>query len=235
MRFKKVNSLLIIVNKNIPHEAKQNLSAYGKLIEFYTEGIVDEYLSGHPDLFFTVVNNQLIYSPSVPIHIIQKLDTDKKKNCGFSHLMNKYPDCASYNAVVTKSLLIHKTEITDQAIKNACKEKSIINVNQGMTRCSLVALNDSAFITSDDGIFRTLKSENYKVLRVNSQGIILPGMPYGLFGGTCGLHDEKLFILGSLRYYHDGEIVRDFCNHNSVSIIELYEGPLFDGGSILFF
>ena len=235
MKCLKVISVLIIINKILPEKAKKRLSEFGSLIEVDTKNIVDDYLSGHPDVFFTLINNRLIYSPSLPANIITQLETNGVRlTQGKSFLKNTYPECAAYNAVVTKDLIIHKTDITDIIIKENCSFHKFINVNQGMTRCSLIPITDNAFITSDKGIFRTLKSEGYDTLLVGTEGIILPGKSYGLFGGTCGVYGKDLFLTGKLKYFGSGRLVSDFCNKHSINIIELYDGPLFDGGSILF-
>jgi hypothetical protein len=231
----KVNSMLIIINKNLPEPAKHRLADFGNILELETENIVDKYLSGHPDIFFSYVDNKLIYSPSLPDEIkntlkIQNIITEPGK----TYLKSDYPYCAGYNCLVTNKLLIHKSEITDPVVKLNCREKNIINVNQGMTRCSTVAITENAFITSDNGIYNTLSAHGYEILLVKTEGIQLPGQSYGLFGGTCGVFNNNLFIAGSLDHYIDGKRVSDFCKRHTIKVIELYDGPLFDGGSILF-
>jgi hypothetical protein len=97
-----------------------------------------------------------------------------------------------------------------------------------------LALKENNFITSDEGIYKTLISHGLKTLLVSTNNIILPNHRYGLFGGTCGIHEDKVFFIGSLANYKDGNKVRNFLESLGYCIIELYNGDLFDGGTILF-
>ena len=115
-----------------------------------------------------------------------------------------------------------------------CKDLIKINVKQGFTRCSILPFKNNSFITSDEGICKTLNEYKFDYLYVNPSDIVLHGHKNGFFGGCCGVYENKIFIIGSLKYFLEGEKVKDFINKNGGEIIELYDGPLFDGGSILF-
>jgi len=227
--------MLIIANKKIPEEAKNSLQKYGELDMLETSGITEDSISGHPDLFFCKANNKLILAPNLPESYKDILET---KNISFiegkSNVGIKYPEAACYNAVITEKYLIHKSNITETEIINDCNNLSKIYVNQGFTRCSLLALKENYFITSDEGIYKTLISQELQVLLVSPNDIILPGHSYGFFGGTCGIYEDILFIIGNLNFYKDGESIRKFVQSLNYTIIELYNGPLFDGGSIIF-
>jgi hypothetical protein len=45
---------------------------------------------------------------------------------------------------------------------------------------------------------------------------------------------DKVFINGSLKFYKEGEKVRDFLKELDYEILELMQGPLVDIGSIFF-
>ena len=49
-----------------------------------------------------------------------------------------------------------------------------------------------------------------------------------------GVHGNMVFIIGSLDHHHEGNSIRSFLENLKYEIIELYDGPLYDGGSILF-
>ena len=227
--------MLIIVDKKIPDEAKNNLQKYGELVLLETTGITEESISGHPDIFFCETQNKLIIAPN----ITEKFKTILTQNNilfneGKYNVGLKYPEAAHYNAVLTDNYLIHRTDITEKEILNDCDDLSMIHVTQGFTRCSLLALKENNFITSDEGIYKTLNSLCLKTLLVSTENIILSGHRYGLFGGTCGIHEDKIFFIGSLANYKDGGKVKIFLELLGYSIVELYNGDLFDGGSILF-
>jgi hypothetical protein len=227
--------MIIVADKRIPARAKKSLADYGKVILFSSEGITYPAISCHPDIFFCKMQNELIVAPNLP----EKYKKILAKNAipfieGESAMGEKYPDTSRYNAVCTEKYLIHNFRYTDSAISNHEVELDLIHSGQGYTRCNLLALKDDHFITSDAGISRVLNGYGLKNLYVDPSDILLPGMKHGFFGGACGIHDNKVFILGNLGKFQNGERVREYLDALEYEIVELYDGPLFDGGSILF-
>ncbi|MGD0710126.1 MAG: DUF6873 family GME fold protein [Bacteroidales bacterium] len=227
--------MLIIADSRIPTEAKNKLEKYGELVLLKTSGITENSISGHPDIFFCNTSAGLIIAPNLPQQFKENL---RDKNVSFIEgilpVGKTYPDAARYNAVITNHYLIHRIDISDAAIINDCKELVQINVKQGFSRCSLLPLKNNYYITSDEGIYKTLLQNKRKVLLVSPEGIILQDHQNGFFGGACGLNGNQLFILGTLKHYKDGKKVKSFAKSLGYEIIELYAGPLFDGGSIIF-
>ena len=227
--------MLIIVDKKIPEEAKAKLMHWGKLMEIETTGIVYPAISGHPDIFFTQTEDKLVVAPNLPSKYYNILKSEKiNYQIGEIPVGKSYPETAKYNAVVTSKYLVHNTKITDAKILKLCGGKTKIHVNQGYTRCNLIFLNDDSAITSDAGIDGKLSGNGVNVLSVTTEGISLPGFKNGFFGGCCGVFRDKLFVLGSLDKYPDGEKVRDFVGKLNFQIVELCETVLYDGGGVLF-
>lgn len=223
----------ILADKRIPETAKQNLADYGKLLFLDTSGIVYPQISGHPDIFFCKGENELIYAPDVPVELVEKLSTANIRLVkGESKLGSSYPETASYNAVICNKRIIHNRTITDQKIDRLYPGFQKLDVNQAYTRCNLLPLTNDKFITSDKGIENSLMKSGFEVLYVNPEKIVLPGFDHGFFGGACGIHKNRVFIIGNLDHFPDGKAVRKFLRQHE--IIELYDGPLFDGGSLIF-
>ena len=226
---------LILCDERLPSPAKIRLSDFGELIEIHTGNITYAAVSGHPDIFCCPAGDVMVVSPSLPEKYTDLFtDFGIKWTYGTKPTAFSYPDSAFYNAVVTKDLLIHNLLITDPIIKKLAGNRKQINVNQGYTRCNLLPLPDDAFITSDKGIFKALNLEGFEVLYVNPTGIVLDGFPNGFIGGVCGVNGNDVFIAGSLTFYKEGQKIKDFLLEHSLNIIELYDGPLVDGGSIFF-
>ncbi len=227
--------MIIIGNKNIPDQAFKQLGKYGKILPFETNGITYPAISDHPDVFFCSSGKQLIIASNTPEEFKRAL-TDNQVSYieGHSEVGNKYPETSRYNAVITEHFLIHNLQITDNKIKEVCADKTAIHVNQAYTRCNLLPLKNDSFITSDKGIYKTLIANRLNVLYVNPQGIILPEFKHGFFGGTCGVYKNQVFILGSLSKFPDGRKVEAFLTDVDYQIVELYDGSLFDGGSMVF-
>lgn len=119
-------------------------------------------------------------------------------------------------------------------ITRALDELHPIHVDQGYCRCNLLALKNDHYITSDPGIYKTLQRLHLNALLVSPEGIHLEGFPHGFFGGCCGVWEEKVFVNGSLNLYKDGDRAREYLDKLGYKIVELYDGPLMDCGSILF-
>jgi hypothetical protein len=224
--------MLIIADKKIPEQAKTQLKEFGELFEFETDGIVGKDISGHPDIFMCKVNHSLIVSPQAPATLQDAL---KKHGISFQSgqavINDTYPLCAAYNAVMTERCLIHLLKATDKSIIEYAEGLITLDVKQGFTRCSLLPVGDG-FITSDYGISRKLKENGCDTLYVDPDDIVLPGHRHGFFGGCCGLMGNMVLINGSLRQFGDGPRVADFILGKGYRYFELYQGPLFDCGSI---
>jgi hypothetical protein len=231
----KLIRMIIIADQRIPEPAKKKLEVYGKLVLLKTSGIVYDSISGHPDIFICSVNEKLVVAPNLPESYQSIL---KKNNVSFlqgeSKVGDKYPETAAYNAVYDGKLLIHNFRYTDSVITRIGEDTDLVHVSQGYTRCNLFPLRDNNFITSDQGIQRVLEQIGFHVLYVDPLDILLPGVKHGFFGGCCGIHGNDVFIVGSLSKFGPGSEVREFIETCGHRIIELYDGPLFDGGGLLF-
>lgn len=227
---------MIIADQRIPQQAKEQLLLLSDVVFFESNAITYPAVSGHPDIFFCKANHNLIVAPNLPEKFKEEF---KKRNLTFLEgekpVGKEYPATAIYNAVITENFLIHNLKYTDNTILEASRNLEMINVNQAYTRCNLLALPGDKFITSDRGIEKTLKRKNLKVLFVSPEEIILPGFEHGFFGGSCGFYDGKLFILGNLDHFSPGKVLQNFLDKAKIDVVELYDGPLFDGGSILIF
>lgn len=226
---------LILCDKRLPTPAKIRLAEFGEVIGIIGKNITSPAISGHPDVFCCPVGETLVISPALPSEYTEIFNVNAIKWVyGVQPNGIAYPDSAIYNAVVTDHLLIHNLTITDPKILELAGTRKQIHVNQGYTRCNLRPLPGEKFITSDKGILTILTKEGFEVLYVNPEGILLEGFPNGFIGGVCGVFENTVFFAGSLTFFNEGQKIKDFLSLYSLNIIELYDGPLFDGGSIIF-
>lgn len=225
--------MVILVNKNIPKQALQRLSAFGNLILIQTKGITYSAIAGHPDIFFCLVGNGLVVAPNVPEAIKIRLSKQKLSwKEGYEAVGGKYPKTARYNCVVTEDFLIGNKDFIDKKIWESAINKVFIHVKQGYTRCNLLPLADNRFITSDKGIEKALTEKNLEVLYISPEDILLPGFEHGFIGGTAGVYNDRVFFIGKLDYFTEGEKIKHYLS--GFEIVELYDGPLFDGGGLFF-
>ena len=231
----------IIASAAMPAEAKESLSKIGSVTWLHPSDKAYPSISSHPDIFFFCKDERhcdsVICSPNIPVgtrHALSVLDIKE----GISSVGEKYPNTCRYNAVGVGNILIHNMLYTDLSIKNLygkISTKSVqISVNQGYTRCNLLALDERNFITSDLGIKRVLEEKGCNVVYVDPHQITLPGQDYGFFPGCCGLVDDCVVVCGALKHLKECKELRKFIRRNGVKIIELYDGKLVDVGSIFF-
>jgi len=225
--------MIIIADNRIPEQAKVALENYGEVLYLESHGITYPAIAGHPDIFLCQVNEQLIVAPNTPATLKEYLTKMSVLFInGESEVGEKYPQTAPYNAVVSDKFIIHNQNVTDSKIKELTVGKEFIHVNQAYTRCNLIPLENNRFITSDNGIEKTFLRHGFEVLFVNPNGIILSGFKNGFIGGTCGIFEDKIVFIGNLNHFPEGNKIQKFVS--DYEILELYNGPLFDGGSVIF-
>ncbi len=243
----------IIADSRMPEEAKKNLKKLGNVLFLNPTEITYNSISSHPDIFFFQKDDALIYAPNAPKRIIKELKKRKIKLIeGKKEVGKKYPETVPYNAVGIGNLLIHNLKYTDETILSSYENH--INVNQGYTRCNLLALNENAFITSDVGIFNAVNSqqstvnslypheslvetygrtsERISVLYIDPKQIRLEGQKNGFFPGCCGVWKNNLIVCGSTKNLKEKAELDKFLKDNNFNLIELYDGELIDVGSV---
>jgi len=227
--------MLILCDSKMSMVAKAKLSEFGKVVEFATERITYEAISGHPDIFFCKTPGGLVVAPNLPAKYFNILDQNSIPYAkGKPPVGKTYPESARYNALVTKKYIIQNPQITDPVIAELNPGYKIIPVKQGYVQCNLLALPNDTFFTSDRGIEKSLLQHKIDVLFVNPSCIKLYGFEHGFFGGTCGLQENNLFVCGSLKNFKEHARIESFTELAGVSIIELYDGQPVDVGTILF-
>jgi len=223
--------MLIIVDSKIPEKAKDKLAQFGDIFNLQTQDIVYPAISGHPDIFVFQHDNKLIIAPQSPQNLIDKLHYENIDfQFGEKDLGSKYPLTTPYNISYRKGIFIGNRKNADSTIIALSQGKNWIESPQAYARCNSIILDSEHIITSEISVNKTIPNSLY----INPKGILLEGFEYGFFGGCAGIYDQKLFILGSLKYHLQGNDIKEYCEKASYEIVELYDGPLFDGGGLMF-
>ena len=227
---------IIVASSLMPDEAKQTLAKMGEVVWLEPNCTVYPSISTHPDIFFCQYEpDKLVFAPDTKSEYIAALHkAGVKMTKGKSPLGNAHPDTVHYNACATRNMLIHNLKYTDSRILDIFEGKEKINVKQGYTRCNLLALNENAFITSDEGIRHELEQRGFDVLFIDPHQIRLEGHENGFFPGCCGVWRNQLVVCGDTSRLKEKKELDGFLEHNNFGLIELYHGELVDLGSILF-
>lgn len=150
-----------------------------------------------------------------------------------SSLGKKYPSNIALNSLILDNYFIHNLNFSDENLIESQKNKTLVNVKQGYTKCSSLVVNDHSIITSDKGIYNSLLKYNFDILLVPPGDIILDGLDYGFIGGTGGLiNSSTMAFFGSLEKYAYGEEVKKFLKKHNVNPIYLNNSKLYDRGSL---
>ncbi len=225
--------MLILADARMPQEALARLAQYGELITVASQGITYQAISGHPDIFFCPTPQGLVYAPNTPAEIISKL---QERNIllieGHHPVGDKYPETARYNAFHNDHFFVHHPHITDNTLAERVKDKIAIPVRQAYTRCNLVEAA-GLYITGDPGISGALEQQGLTTFGISQQQIVLPGCAHGFFGGCTAVMGNKLLVCGNLDHLPEGRSLTMALQQRGIQIVSLYEGPLWDGGSIL--
>lgn len=228
-------SMLIIIDARIPESAIEKLEEFGTIFKLESFGTVYPSISGHPDIFMFQKEDLVIIAPNSPKSLIDALKQHRITFLrGKEKLGNKFPETSYYNAVSTPDYLIHKQEHSTSCMLRHSVNKKFISVSQAYTRCNLLALPDGTFITSDKGIEQALKQEDLEVHYFIPNDVILNGQNHGFLPGACGVFKDTVFLLGSLNHYSEGDRLKELLDSKKLSIEELYQGPMIDGGGIFF-
>ncbi len=230
---------LAIVDKRITPTMEKNLRARGiDLIK--TIGCENSYdaIKFHPDISIFKLNDEnIVVSPDVYDYYNDKL---KKYNFnvikGDLPIESKYPNNIQYNVCLFGKYAIHNFDYTDKNILNYIKENNLtmINVNQGYTKCSVCIVDENSIITSDEGIYKEVIKHNIDCLLISKGNIDLFNMNYGFIGGCSGLISHKeLAFYGNIKLHPDYNMIYDFVKSKNKEIVSLSDEKLLDLGSLI--
>lgn len=200
---------------------------------------VYEAINGHPDIQLNILKNKerdhIVVQKNINNNFKEILKSNNIKYIlSKSSLSNTYPNDIILNSLILENYFIHNLKFSDKNLLKSQNLKTKINVSQGYTKCSILPVRDNALITSDKGIFETLKDYDFDILLLPPGDILLPSLNYGFIGGTGGMiSNDKMAFFGDLDSYNWGEEVKKFLYKYDISPIALRKGKLIDRGSLL--
>ncbi|MDD4202336.1 MAG: hypothetical protein PHQ52_02605 [Candidatus Omnitrophica bacterium] len=235
--------ILLIHSSIIPgiylSKLQANLPCEVELFPLAPSSHVYDSISTHPDIFmFQADKKNIIVSENIAKAVSEKLFEYNINtiNAG-SFPTGKYPSSAILNAAKVGNYYIHNTEYTNTVILTFAQQNhfSVINVNQGYTRCSTVPVTEKALITSDKGITNKVIPFGLKVLLIRPEHVILNGQKYGFIGGASGTFiDGTTVFLGDITKHPDFNAIDVFFKGLNQTYRYLKGLPLIDAGSLIF-
>lgn len=226
----------VLTDFRISEIEKENLYKLGfETILVPPSSTLYEAVCGHPDMLLHIADiTNIVVHRNMASSFINELTAS-----GFRVLLSdeslgaSYPFDIRLNGLNIGNIFLHNLKYTDAALMKMVKNKKLINVKQGYTKCSAAIVNEQAVITSDKGIYNSLVPEGIDVLLLPPGHIELPGLNYGFIGGCCGLLEEgTMAFYGDLNEYIYGKEVLHFLKKHDVKPVFLRKAPLIDRGSL---
>lgn len=194
-------------------------------------------IDGHVDIQLNIIDKnsrEIIVQNSINNDFIKKLE-EYKINFSFSKnsLGLSYPNNIILNGLILDEYFVHNLKYTDENLLDNVKDKKLINVKQGYTKCSVLPIGNKAIITSDKKIALSLKSEGFDTLILPPGDILLPDLNYGFIGGVGGMiNSNTLALFGEISNYAFGNELYRFLYKYDIEPISLRKGKLIDRGSL---
>lgn len=187
--------------------------------------------SEHIDLSLLKIDDEIYLEDSVFDYYSKFLKDFKLKKVDVSKFKNGE---IVLNIAKNDKYFFHNKKFTNNEIfEKLSLNRKYIKINQGYSNCSMICFSNS-IITSDEGVYKTLKKEKIKVYLVTVDGIFLSGYKNGFIGGTCGfVGNDVLLFYGDVSKYRDYEIIKKVAFEENIKII-FPKGEIFrDLGGII--
>jgi len=234
IKIKDIRKDIALIDPKMPKEAKEKLKRLNYyVLEAFLHKKLQKSIKGHSDMMLFKYGKKVIHEPS--LESIADLLRENGYECikGERITSSKYPKDVIYNACnVSRNIIHYKGKIEKNIKAFKCR---YIPVKQGYAKCSIVPVDNRSIITSDIDIKNAWEKNGGIVQLIRPGHIRLPGYNTGFIGGASGVNDKTIFFVGNLDAHPDGSLIRDFIEKRHKNIIELYKGPLYDVGTVMFF
>lgn len=217
----------VIIDSRIRDIEYNYLSKFFNAIRLPLSNDVYEEISGHSDIFYTKINNQVIVAPNAEV-MEQQFILGKEK------VGKEYP----------KDVLYNVCQIGDKVIGSKYTDKSIkpdIIVKQGYVKCSIAVTSNNSCITSDKGIAKVLKRNNIEVLYVEENDIKLlkkdatASTMKGFIGGASFVFDNKFVLFGDSNNLSNKDKIIQHLDKYNLELVDFKGLHIYDyGGGIVF-
>jgi len=223
---------IAIIDPRMPKKAKEKLKRLNYyIIEAPLHKKLARPVKGHVDMMLFRHGDRVIYEPE--LENIANLLRQNEYICikGENIKSGKYPKDIIYNACAVDDSIIHYKGRIESKIKKL--KLRHLPVSQGYAKCSIIPVDKRAIITSDSKIRDIWINRGREGLLVKPGHVKLPGYKTGFIGGASGVNDRVVFFVGNLKHHPDGDKIRDFIRRRGKGVIELYDGPLYDVGTVM--
>jgi hypothetical protein len=217
----------LIIDERIRKEEYECLKEFFNVQKLPLSKDVYDEISGHSDIFYCQLNNEVICAPNSNI----KNQNFKK---GYRKVEKEYPNDVLYNACQIGKYIIG-SKYTDKSIPVD------IQVSQGYTKCSIVVTSEKSCITTDEWIAKKLILYGIDALYMSENNINLLDRysnisPIkGFIGGATLVFDNKLFLFGDVDNLSNKQKFMKHINKYNLELVHFNGLDIFDyGGGVIY-
>lgn len=217
----------LIIDSRIREEEYKYLNNYFNVIKLPLTDDVYEEISGHSDIFYCKINNQIIAAPNAKV-----LEKDFK--LGRIKVQKKYPLDVPYNACQVGDRIIGSKYLDDSIVPD-------IVVKQGYVKCSIAVTSDKSCITTEKKIAEVLNKNNIDALYIEENNIKLLKKDksisnmHGFIGGASLVFDNKFVLFGDINMLKNKDKILEYIYKYNLELVDFKGLDVYDyGGGIVF-
>lgn len=217
----------LIIDSRIRNQEYTYLSKYFNIIKLQLSDDVYEEISGHSDIFYCKINNQIVAAPNAKI-----LEKDFK--VGRLRVEKKYPLDVPYNACQIGNIVIGSKYLDNSIIPD-------ITVDQGYVKCSIAVTSNKSCITTDKKIAEILNKNNIDALYIEENNIKLLKKDksisnmHGFIGGATLIFNNKFVLFGDIDILKNKYRILEHINKYNLELVDFKGLDIYDyGGGIVF-
>ena len=227
--------MVALVNYLVAEKFKEKTGIDVISLPKYTR--LDTPVSAHADMLLSVIDNYIfIYEEYYEANKVLFLSLEGKYKIVKikQECKREYPGDIALNVLVIGKKIFCKVKNVAAEIISYAKENGykLINISQGYSACSTLVINENTAITGDKGVYNALIKEKVKTLLISAENIKLDGYNHGFIGGCGVVLDNKLYLLGEIKYIPDCDKIVELLNEENCTCFEILTGDVCDFGGI---
>lgn len=215
---------------------KKSLSDFSiKVVNVIENTLLDSPVKNHADILANYVGKSRFLTDKNQDELCAFLENKSGKWVLIEDIKSPYPnDCLLNFADIGDYIICKKSVLTEEIVKQLPK-KTIIDVKQGYSKCSVCICKRNTVITDDISIHSAVsRYDDINSLYVEKGSVHINKYNYGFIGGCCGLIDKDLLLFnGDLQTHTNFDKIENFLYDNGVNYVDIKGKPLTDIGSII--
>ena len=206
-----------------------------EVVNVNENSFLDVPVSRHADILMNYIGKSTFLSDKHQIELCKFIEDNNGKSVIIENIYSPYPnDCLLNFADIGDYIICNKSILTGEIV-DLLPKKTVIEVKQGYSKCSVCICKRNTIITDDISVYNAiLPYDNINSLLIEKGSVHINKYDYGFIGGCCGLIDKNLLLFnGDLSLHSDFDKIKNFLYDNDINYIDIKGKPLTDIGSII--